>query len=80
MFANYWIESSMMQMVISYIGLFIFIGLTAYDTQAIKEMNIIGNEGTEEDTKEAVMGALKLYLDFIMMFLFMLQIMAGGRD
>ena len=78
--ANIWIGSSMMQMVISYIGLFIFIGLTAYDTQAIKEMNIIGNEGTEEDTKEAVMGALRLYLDFINMFLFMLQIMAGSRD
>ena len=43
-------------------GVLIFAGLTAADTQKIKEMNIIGNEGTEEDHKEAIYGALTLYL------------------
>jgi hypothetical protein len=73
-------QSPAIQWAVTYIGLFIFIGLTAYDTQRIKSMNILGNEGTEEDTKEAISGALSLYLDFINMFLFILQIMAGGRD
>jgi hypothetical protein len=77
---NIWMQSPAVQWAITYIGLFIFIGLTAYDTQRIKSMNIIGNEGTEEDTKEAISGALALYLDFINMFLFILQIMAGSRD
>jgi hypothetical protein len=52
----------------------IFVGLTAYDTQKIKNSNVIGNEGTEEDSKEAIMGALTLYLDFINLFLFLLRI------
>jgi hypothetical protein len=77
---NMFMGSSALQWMISVLGLFIFIGLTAYDTQSIKQMNIIGNEGTEEDTKEAIMGALRLYLDFINMFLFMLQLVASGRD
>ncbi len=60
-------------------GLIIFCGLTAYDTQKIKNTNIIGNEGTEEDQKETIIGALKLYLDFINLFLFMLRLMGGRR-
>ena len=60
-------------------GLMIFCGLTAYDTQKIKNTNIIGNEGTEEDQKETIIGALKLYLDFINLFLFMLRLMGGRR-
>lgn len=60
-------------------GLIIFCGLTAYDTQKIKKMNIIGNEGTEEDHKEAILGATKLYLDFINLFLFILRLTGGGR-
>jgi len=78
--ANFFFQSPMIHWMVTYLGLFIFIGLTAYDTQKIKEMNIIGNEGTDEDTKEAIRGALSLYLDFINMFLFMLQIMGGNRD
>ncbi|MDH5511290.1 MAG: Bax inhibitor-1/YccA family protein [Nitrospinota bacterium] len=77
---NFWFQSPMISWLVTYVGLFIFIGLTAYDTQKIKEMNIIGNEGTDEDTKEAIRGALSLYLDFINMFLFILQIMGGNRD
>lgn len=60
-------------------GLIIFCGLTAYDTQKIKNSNIIGNEGTQEDQKETILGALKLYLDFINLFLFMLRLMGGRR-
>ena len=54
-------------------------GLTAYDTQKIKEMNILGNEGTDEDTKEAIRGALTLYLDFINLFLILLRLMGDRR-
>ncbi len=60
-------------------GIIIFAGLTAYDTQKIKQMNIIGNEGTDEDHKEAIQGALKLYLDFINLFLFILRFMGDRR-
>jgi hypothetical protein len=68
-----------MYWVVTYAGVLIFIGLTAYDTQKIKEMNILGNEGTEEDTKEAIRGALSLYLDFINLFLMLLRIMGSRR-
>jgi len=60
-------------------GVLIFAGLTAADTQKIKEMNVIGNEGTEEDHKEAIYGALTLYLDFINLFLHILRLL-GRRD
>lgn len=66
--------------VYSSIGIIVFAGLTAYDTQKIKMLNIIGNEGTEEDHKEAIMGALTLYLDFINLFLMILRLMGGGRS
>jgi FtsH-binding integral membrane protein len=76
---NIFLASSMMYWIITYAGVLIFVGLTAYDTQKIKEMNILGNEGTEEDTKEAIRGALSLYLDFINLFLMLLRIMGGRR-
>ena len=76
---NMFIQSSMMHMIITYAGVLIFVGLTAYDTQKIKEMNILGNEGTEEDTKEAIRGALTLYLDFINLFLMLLRLMGDRR-
>ena len=60
--------------ITTYAGVIIFVGLVAYDTQKIKQMNIIGNEGTEEDKKEAIVGALTLYLDFINLFLYLLRI------
>ena len=61
------------------VGIVVFSGLTAYDTQKIKNMNIIGNEGTDEDRKEAIYGALTLYLDFINLFLKMLRVMGRRR-
>ena len=76
---NMFMQNSMMSTIISYAGVLIFVGLTAYDTQKIKEMNIIGNEGTDEDTKEAIQGALTLYLDFINLFLMLLRLMGDRR-
>ncbi len=76
---NIWLQSPAIYWVVTYAGVLIFVGLTAYDTQKIKEMNIIGNEGTEEDTKEAIRGALTLYLDFINLFLMLLRIMGDRR-
>ena len=76
---NIFMHSTMMHMIITYAGVLIFIGLTAYDTQKIKEMNILGNEGTDEDTKEAIRGALTLYLDFINLFLMLLRLMGDRR-
>ena len=76
---NIFMQSNMMHWIISCAGVLIFVGLTAYDTQKIKEMNILGNEGTEEDTKEAIVGALTLYLDFINLFLMLLRFMGDRR-
>ena len=76
---NIFMQSNMMHWIISCAGVLIFVGLTAYDTQKIKEMNILGNEGTEEDTKEAIIGALTLYLDFINLFLMLLRFMGDRR-
>ena len=76
---NMFLQSEAIHWIVTYAGVLIFVGLTAYDTQKIKEMNVLGNEGTEEDTKEAIIGALKLYLDFINLFLMLLRIMGDRR-
>ena len=76
---NMFLQSSAMYWITTYAGVLIFTGLTAYDTQKILQMNILGNEGTEEDTKEAISGALRLYLDFINLFLMMLRILGDRR-
>ncbi len=65
--------------VYAIVGILVFSGLTAYDTQKIKAMNILGNEGTEEDHKEAIHGALILYLDFINLFLKLLRLMGRRK-
>ncbi|MBP9719446.1 MAG: Bax inhibitor-1/YccA family protein [Candidatus Levybacteria bacterium] len=65
--------------IITYIGILVFVALTAYDTQKIKRMNIIGNAGTDEDKKESIIGALTLYLDFINLFLLLLRIFGRRR-
>ena len=66
--------------IFSLVGVIVFAGLTAYDTQKIKQMNILGNEGTAEDHKETIMGALTLYLDFINLFLMLLRLTGGRRN
>ena len=77
---NIFLRSPMLQWLTTFVGVIVFTCLVAYDTQKIKQLNIIGNEGTEEDHKEALHGALILYLDFINLFLFMLRILGGRRD
>ena len=75
---NMFLRSPAMQMAISAIGVLLFAGLTAYDTQKIKSMYAYV-AGTDMMGKSAVMGALTLYLDFINMFQFMLSFMGNRR-
>ncbi len=75
---NAFLVSSSLQWVISILGVLIFTGLTAYDSQKIKEMYWEGDT-QEMGAKKAVMGALNLYLDFINLFLFMLQFLGDRR-
>ncbi|MCA1907369.1 MAG: Bax inhibitor-1/YccA family protein [Magnetospirillum sp.] len=79
MVVNIFLASSMLQFVISAAGVLIFAGLTAYDTQKIKEMYYDLDDG-ETATKKAVFGALCLYMDFIMLFQFLLQFMGVRND
>ena len=65
--------------VFSIVGIIVFAGLTAYDTQNIKAMNAPGNEGTDAGRKTAIFGALRLYLDFINLFLSLLRLMGRRR-
>lgn len=65
--------------VYSVVGIVVFAGLTAYDTQKIKNLNVLGNEGTDEDRKESIFGALTLYLDFINLFLKLLRLMGKKK-
>jgi len=75
---NMFMHSSTMSLVISFIGVLIFAGLTAYDTQKIKSI-YFQVQGSDFVGKSAVMGALTLYLDFINMFLFLLRFMGDRR-
>ena len=75
---NMFVQSSMMAMIISIIGVLLFAGLTAYDTQKIKSM-YYQVAGTDFFGKAVVMGALTLYLDFINMFLFLLRFIGDRR-
>ena len=79
---NLFIGSYGLHMIISYLGVFIFIGLTAYDTQQLKHMALTQPADLDPGVarKGAILGALKLYLDFILMFQFMLAIFGGSRD
>lgn len=76
---NIFVGSSMMAMIISYVGVLVFVGLTAYDTQKIKEMFMFADEYNPDVQKYAVLGSLTLYLDFINLFLYLLRIF-GRRD
>ena len=79
MLINAFFPSGPMGLAISAIGVLIFAGLTAYDTQAIKSMYFVVGGSGEAAQKTAVMGALKLYLDFINMFLFLLRLFGDRR-
>lgn len=76
---NIFLASSALQFAISVIGVLVFVGLTAYDTQRIKEVYYEG-DGHEIAAKKSIMGALTLYLDFINMFLFLLRLFGRRRD
>jgi FtsH-binding integral membrane protein len=76
---NIFVASSTLDWLISYIGVFIFVGLTAYDTQKIKNMSMNVESASEEGNKASIMGALALYLDFINLFLLLLRIMGRRR-
>ena len=75
---NIFFQSGMMAFVISVIGVLVFVGLTAYDTQNIKNM-YYGGDSEEIGSKKALMGALKLYLDFINLFILLLQLFGQRR-
>ena len=75
---NLFLKSSMMYFVISIIGVLVFVGLTAYDTQKIKNMYLASDSG-EMIGKKAVMGALTLYLDFINLFIMLLRLFGQRR-
>lgn len=79
---NLFIRSGAMSMIISYIGVIVFVGLTAYDTQKLKRMAASQPAGLDAAVvrKGAILGALSLYLDFINLFLLMLRIFGQGRD
>lgn len=78
---NIFVGSSMVNFVISIVGVLVFTGLTAYDTQKIKEMSVtIGGQGEYAAGRVKIFGALKLYLDFINLFLMLLRLFGGGRD
>ena len=79
---NLFLKSSVMSMMISYIGVFVFVGLTAYDTQKIKNMAMTQLDGLDAGVirKGAILGALSLYLDFINLFLMLLRIFGSSRD
>jgi hypothetical protein len=76
---NLFLHNTMLDMIVSYAGVLIFVGLTAYDTQKIKQMFLMAPDASEATQKYAVLGALTLYLDFINLFIYLLRIF-GKRD
>jgi hypothetical protein len=77
---NFFLRSPAFYWLITYAGVAIFVGLTAYDAQQIKAMSVAGFAGSEEERKGAVIGALRLYLDFINLFLLLLRIFGRQND
>jgi FtsH-binding integral membrane protein len=75
---NIFLHSAMMSWIVSILGVIIFTGLTAYDTQWIKQMYVANDDGTVAGRK-AIIGALKLYLDFLNLFLFLLRFLGVQR-
>jgi hypothetical protein len=76
---NIFLHSEMITWVTTYLGVFIFVGLTAYDTQKIKMIGQGGFADGDSQRKAAILGALTLYLDFINLFLMLLRIMGNRR-
>jgi FtsH-binding integral membrane protein len=76
---NLFLQSPAIYWATTFFGVLIFVGLTAYDTQKIKQLNVAGNAGTDEEHKGAIHGALILYLDFVNLFLFLLRLLGRRR-
>lgn len=77
---NMFIGSSTLTMICSYVGVLIFVGLTAYDSQKIKNMLMQAPDAGESSQKLALLGALTLYLDFINLFIYLLRIFGDRRE
>jgi FtsH-binding integral membrane protein len=77
---NIFVKSSGLEMILNYLGVLVFVGLTAYDTQKIKQMLQMAPDAGEGAQKIALLGALSLYLDFINLFLYLLRIFGGKRE
>lgn len=76
---NFWLKSPAISYAVSLIGVFIFLGLTAYDTQKLKAMALNSPEGAHASETPAIIGALVLYLDFINLFLMILRLFGKRR-
>ena len=76
---NIFLRSQLMDFVVSMVGVLIFVGLTAYDSQKIKRMLMMQADMGETAQKVALMGALSLYLDFINLFLYLLRLFGRER-
>lgn len=77
---NIFMKSSGLAMILNYVGVLIFVGLTAWDTQKIKQMLLEAPDAGETAQKVALMGALTLYLDFINLFIHLLRILGNSRN
>lgn len=77
---NMFVGSTGFDYILSYVGVLIFVGLTAYDTQKIKQMCMQAPDAGEHMQKLALLGALSLYLDFINLFLYLLRIFGNNKD
>ena len=76
---NIFLKSTGLEMIVSYLGVLIFVGLTAYDSQKIKQMLLTAPDAGEGAQKLALLGALSLYLDFVNLFIYLLRIF-GRRE
>lgn len=76
---NIFLQSPVVHYITSYVGVLVFVGLTAYDTQKIKKLGQAGFADGESRHKAAIIGALRLYLDFINLFLMLLRVMGNRR-
>lgn len=77
---NIFTKSEGLAMILNYLGVLVFVGLTAYDSQKIKQMMMAAPDAGEVAQKMALLGALSLYLDFINLFLYLLRIFGARRD
>jgi len=76
---NMFLQNDMMYWIITYLGVAVFVALTAYDTQKLKELGSRGFTNDESMEKTSILGALTLYLDFINLFLFLLRIFGSRK-